>query len=186
MKNKKRNAFILLLLILAITYVLNSCGARKSEKLRNSETTESVLEGALTAEKTEDSNLKVTETMQVDDKNETVTEEEFYEPIDILSPSRITDPDGKTILLYNVKKITRKTTRKNNTKTDQSVNTEQVDKLRESVKISQKQDVSGVKKSEDIKIEREAYSVFNWFWVLLLVPVWWLWKNRTAIKKPWL
>jgi hypothetical protein len=182
MKNRKINTRMFMVLILLITLALNSCGARKAGKSRNTEKIESVIDESLVTEKKEDSNLKITENTQVDDKNEIVTEEEFYEPVNPLRLSSLMNCDGKTIILNNAKKTIRKTTSKNHFKTEKNKKTEEAKKMLESVEIKKKQEILEIKKKEDQKIECEALKTFNLFWLLIpigLIAI--IWRNKTKL-----
>jgi len=106
-----------------ITILLCSCSARKAEKTRTSETIKTEIKTEAVIAKTEDTNIKKTEKTTVDDKNETTTKETVYEPIDPTKPAITTDPDGTKTILNNSKKTTRETTHKNNTKTDNFIET---------------------------------------------------------------
>lgn len=149
--------------------VLNSCGARKAEKNRTSEASKIETSNKSIVEKSDESNVKKTEKNIVDDKNETVTKETSYEPIDPTKPASVIDPDGKKHELNNSKKTTRETTQKNNTKTDNSRNSEEFHKS-ELSELSESGTKADIKKADvEIKVERSAWSMWNFLW--LLIPI---------------
>lgn len=180
---KKETITHLLLWALAITLgvVLNSCAARKTDKSKTEETVKTEVSNNTIAIKTEDSNVKKTETITVDNKNETVTKETVYEPIDATKPASIIDPDGKKTDLNNSKKTTKETTQKNNTKTDNSILSAESYKseLSEQSSINNKSQTN--KSNETKNVEKKAWSVFNLLWLLILVPIYLVYKNRWKI-----
>ena len=164
-----------------IALIFISCGARKVDKSKTQEVLQTETSDNSVVTKTADSNLKSREVTKVDDKNETVTKEVNYEPINPLLPASITDENGKKTVLDNAKKTTRETTQKNNTKTDISKKTEQVAKIVALNKKDVQAKTDSEKSAVAIKSERKVYSVFNFFWLLILVPIYLIWKNRSVI-----
>lgn len=104
-------------LAIALFALFSSCGARKVNKDQSKEETHSNITDNSTIEKRSDTNVKTTTTVNVDDKNETVTEETVYEPKDPAKESFVIEKDGTKTVLNNVKKTVKKTTQKNNTAT---------------------------------------------------------------------
>jgi hypothetical protein len=168
-----------LLFLIALIFI--SCGARKVEKsvVKESLTTEQSDNSILI--KTEDLNLKKSESTKVDYKNETVTKETVYEPIDPTKSATVINGDGTRTDLNNSKKTTRETTQKNNIKTDQSKNTVQDAKIVTSDKKDVKQKTNTKKVAEVVQIDRKQFNLWNSLWILLLVPIYFIWKNRSVI-----
>jgi len=180
MKNQKLN--YLLLFAIAVAFALNSCGARKAEKTRTEDSVKTETSNDAVIAKKEESNVKKTETTTVDDKNETTTKETVLEPIDSTKPATIIDPDGKETKLNNSKKTIRETTRKNNVKTDNLVNTvinstaEVLEKIKSESKSNSK------KTAELIKIDKKVWNVYNLLWLLIPIGlIWLIWKNKGKI-----
>lgn len=182
MKNQKLNHLLLWILAIAIGFALNSCGARKAEKTRTEELLKTETSNKSVVEKKEESNVKKTETTTVDDKNETVTKETVYEPVDNTKPASVTDPDGKETKLNNSKKTTRETTKKNNTKTDNLVNTVINSASEVLEKITTEGKSNSKKTAELIKIDKKVWNVWNLVWLIIpLGIIYWVWRNKTKI-----
>lgn len=177
MKNKKLNLFFGII-ILILSFSINSCGARKTDKFRASETVNSDSSVNSVVEKKEESTIKTEKKVVVDDKDETVTEETIYEPSDATKPASIIDENGKETVLNNAKKTTRKTTKKNNTKTDNSTNSEEFHKteLKELKNIKVK--VIAKKASKEIHVDKKEWSPLSLlWWIIPGVIVFWLFKK---------
>lgn len=210
MKKDTRNIIILFVFAIVVGLAMNSCGARKSEKSRNSDSSKTELsfsekeiikeEGFNLSKETEKENTNVKEesAKAVDDKNETVTEETNYEPADPTKPASIIDENGKETVLNNAKKTHKKTTQKNNSKTNETAKSEktenrqsdkevQAEQKKESERQKELQEKAAAKKAgEEIKIDRSAWSMWNWLWLLIPVGIIVIvWKNKTKIAS-WL
>jgi len=171
-------------LLLSLYFLCTSCGARKAEKSRTKEEVKTETTTAAVTAKTEESNVKKTENTIIDDKNETVTKETTYEPIDNTKPSSIVDPDGKETKLNNSKKTTRETTQKNNTKTDNSKNSNEFHKSELSEQSESKGKTEAKKADEVIHVDREAWSPWNLLWLLIPIGIVGIaWKNKAKIIK---
>lgn len=102
-------------LIFVFLVSMCSCGARKVNKSHTKEETKTELTDNSITEKKSETNVKTTITVNVDDKNENITEETIYEPEDPAKESFVIEKDGTKVVLNNVKKTVKKTTQKNNT-----------------------------------------------------------------------
>lgn len=158
---------IIIALLLAL--VICSCGARKVDKNKNSEAQEVEFTDNSIIQKKEESNLKITENTKVDDKNETLIKETVFEPVNPNNPSSVIDENGKETILKNAKKTTKETKQKNNTKTDNSKDSEQFNKSEVSEKIESAAKVDTKIASEEVKVDRAAWSLWSWLW--LLIPI---------------
>lgn len=173
---------LITLLAVSMIFLFYSCGARKVEKTRTKEDIKTETSAAAVTAKTEESNVKKTETTIIDDKNETVTEETNYEPIDNTKPATIIDADGKETKLNNSKKTTRKTTKKNNTQTDNSKNSDEFHKSELSEQLESKGKTEAKKEAEAIQVDRKAWSIYNLLWLLIPIAIVYLaWKNKAKI-----
>lgn len=178
-----------ILLALAIC----SCGARKTDKSRIQEASESELSaGEKEVSKEENStlereyqkenlNVKEENTKAVDDKNETVKETKTWTPVDPNKSSKVIDDKGKVQEFVNAVLKEERETTKNNIKTNETAKSEktenkqsdkevQAEQKKESDRQKELEQKAAAKKSgEEIKIDRSAWSVWNWLW--LLIPV---------------
>lgn len=181
MKNQDRNHILLWLFAIAVALALNSCSAVKKDKTQTEEVIKTELAITEKAAKLEESNVKKTENTKVDDKNETITEETTYEPIDPSKPASIIEPDGRKTDLNNSKKTTREITQKNNTKIDNSKKSDEFHKS-ESSESSESDAKSNTKKAaEEINVDKKSWSIWNLFWLLIPIAIYLVWKNRTKI-----
>ena len=179
---KKIFSLLLFCLALALAMLCNSCGAVKKDKTKTEEVTKTENSNNSVVEKKEESNEKITENTIIDDKNETVIEETNYEPIDNTKPATIIDADGKETKLNNSKKTTRKTTKKNNTKTDNSKKSDEFHKSELSEQSESKGKSEGKKAGLAVKRESEAWSIWNLLWLIIPIGIVYLaWKNKVKI-----
>jgi hypothetical protein len=173
-----KNTIIIILLAL----VLSFCGARNAEKTRLHEAQKTEITSNSDKFEKEESNIKENSITKVDDKNETVTEETVYEPSDPSKPASVIDANGKKTVLNNAKKTHKKITQKNNTKTGNSSNSEKFHKSELSELSKFKAKAATKKAAEEIKVDREAWSVWNFLWLLIpigLIVI--IWRNKTKI-----
>jgi hypothetical protein len=173
---------LLYALFFSIVVLCYSCSAVKKDKTTTKEEIKTETSNKSIVDKTEESNVKKTETTTVDDKNETVTKETTYEPIDSSKPASITDPDGRKTDLNNSKKTTRETTQKNNTKTAVAKASDEFHKS-ELSELSESDSKSEAKKADEaIQVDRKAWSPWNLIWLLIPIAlIWWIWNNKTKI-----
>lgn len=170
---------ILLFLLLAL---ITSCGSARMVDTKKEEVkvnieikTDSIKKTTSEKNKVESSNIKTESTIKKDDRDEVVIKETTYEPSDNSKPSIIIDEDGKRTTLENVKKTTKETTQKKNTKT------ENVSKKDEVVNITTKEKENGessvsviskdntTKDSKSKQSETEPFNMLKLLW--LLVPI---------------
>lgn len=163
---------------------LTSCGARKVDKQVLNEETETKIVDNSVSEKESESNVKTTILTKVDDKNETVTEETIYQPEDTTKEAVIIDENGKKIVLNNSKKTVKKTTQKNNIKSEYKYDSEIIEKEA----FKDKKDIKALSNTNTIKkeskIDREAVSMWNWLWLLIPVGII-IWLFRKYRDKIW-
>lgn len=173
-----------LILFLLLTIFLASCGARKVDKqVLNKEIEAKIVDNSV-SEKESESNVKTTIITKVDDKNETVTEEIIYQPEDSTKEAIIIDENGKKIVLNNSKKTVKKTTQKNNIKSEYKYDSEIIEKEA----FKDKKDIKALSNTNTIKkeskIDREAVSMWNWLWLLIPVGII-IWLFRKYRDKIW-
>lgn len=202
MKNQKLNHIFLWVIAVILGFAMNSCSARKAEKSKTIETSKSVVTENVTTDKKEelkaieDSNIKETSTTKIDDKNNTVVEENVIEPINPDKPADYVDPSGKKHTLNNTKIKTTKTTTKNDTKTESKKDVETVNKkeLQYQKELKQKQELENELEQKKLALDKiSERKGFNFLWLLLLIPlifiVYLIIKNKTKIKSliswPW-
>lgn len=158
---------VFLILILAI--VVSGCGARKVAKTQTEEAQKVQITDNTLIQKKEEIAVKVVETTSVNDRNKTKIQETIYKPIDPTKEAMVTTPDGKSHKLHNAEVMFKETEQQNNTKTDNSRNSEQFQKS-ELSELSEFGIKAEIKKSNlGVNNEREAWSVWNWIW--LLIPI---------------
>ena len=193
---KKLNNYIKIILLVV---VFSSCGSRKVTRTESKEDAKAEFSNQSKSEQTEQSqtkgeiNVKKSEEVTVDNQNQILTKKETIEPVDPTKPASYTDKDGKKQELNNSKKTIETRTQMNNTKTETKAKTETSGKTETK---AQKKDL----KNKDIKaksatkklakknhVNREAWSVWNWVWLLIPAAViYYVWRNRVAIgKKIW-
>jgi len=165
---KKLN-IIYLCLCAVLLYSACSCGARRVNKESTKEEIKTEVVDNSVIEKQTDTNIKKTTTVKVDDKNETVTEETITEPIDASKESFVIEKDGTKLILNNAKKIVRKTTQNNNTKTELVNNIDEFKKEAVKEQKAVKQVVESKKQNSSKQIDKKAFSPFNLLW--LLIPI---------------
>lgn len=178
---KKLN-IIYLCLCAVLLYSACSCGARKVNKESNKEEIKTEVVDNSVTEKQTDTNVKKTTTVKVDDKNEIVTEETILEPADTSKESFVIEKDGTKVILNNAKKIVRKTTKNNNTKTELVNNIDELKKeaVKEQKDIAQK--TVSVKENSSKEIKKEPVPWYYFIIVLaVLVIIYWLLKKFRII-----
>jgi type IV secretory pathway VirB10-like protein len=167
MKNQKLNHIILWAIAIILGFAMNSCSAKKTDKTKTSEEIKTEIVAETDIKKSEESNVKKTENTIVDDKNETITKETIYEPIDHNKPASVIDPDGRKTSLNNSKKTTRETTKKNNTKTGIAKASNANSKSEASTKSKSGSKSKAKKAAEAINTNRKAWSSLNMLWLLI-------------------
>lgn len=160
MKDKPTMIFYIYGLIIILLFSLCSCGSRKSAVNKSQEQTQTTVSDNSSTTTTQDTNVKTTTTVNVDDKNETVTEETTYEPKDPEKESFVIEKDGTKTVLNNAKKTVKKTTQKNNTKSEvkQHVNSDTKSNIKEQKDVKQ---VSVSKKGNSSKeVDKKQFNPF--------------------------
>lgn len=189
MKNQKINHILLWAIAILLGFVMNSCSAKKTAKTETSEEVKTETVAETDIKKTEESNVRKSENTIVDDKNETITKETTYEPVDPSKPASVIDPDGRKTNLNNSKKTTRETTKKNNTKTDIAKASNENNKSEASAKSKSGAKSSAKKGAEIINTNRKAWSSINLLWLLIPLGLLLAWLNKSKIitgaKKIW-
>lgn len=162
---------------------LMSCGSRKSEKTNKSDSSKTELTDLSKNDKSivEDSNIKSSEKITINNQDQTTIIEETIEPLDVLKPASFVE-NGKKQELFNSKKTTKTTVKNNNTKMeiaskkDNKTNIVQKEKKQNNIKKK----AESKKEQSKKKVDREAYSFWNWLW--LLIPVVLVISNWKKIK----
>lgn len=178
---KKLN-IIYLCLCAVLLYSACSCGARKVNKESNKEEIKTEVVDNSVTEKQINTNVKTTTTINVDDKNETVTEETVYEPSNNTKESFVIEKDGTKLILNNAKKIVRKTTQKNNTQYERVNNIDELKKeaVKEQKAIEQKE--VSVKENSSKEIKKDPVPWYYFIIVLVVIGIiYWLLKKFRII-----
>ena len=182
--------------IIVLVVVISSCGSRKVIRIESKEAAKAEFSDQSKSEQTEQSqtkgeiNVKKSEEVTVDNQNQTLTKKETIEPVDPTKPASYTDKDGKKQELNNSKKTIETRTQMNNTKTESKVKTETSGK-KESKTNKKKYENKNIKAkttneklAQENHVDREAWSVFNFLWLLVPAAVlYYVWRNRVAIGK---
>ena len=181
MKNQKLNRFLLWILAIVVVMAINSCGARKVEKIRNSEMQNSVVEESSTTEKKEEANVKVEEKTAVNDKTKTKTTETLYKPVDPTKEASVTTSDGKKHQLNNAEILIKETEEEKDLKTDNSINSVITNKTELLEKSKSKAKTDSKKGAEAINTNRKAWSSLNLLWLLIPLGFLLAWLNKSKI-----
>lgn len=167
MKNQKINHILLWAIAIVLGLVMNSCSAKRTAKTETSEEIKTEIVTENNIKKAEELNVKKTENTIVDDKNETITKETTYEPIDPYKPASIIDGDGRKTDLNNSKKTTRETTKKNNTKTGVAKASNENNKSELSDQSKSASKTEAEKANKAINVDRKAFNPLNLLWFLV-------------------
>lgn len=178
----------LVIVILIFSFFLVSCGAKKTDKTSKSEVSKMELTDKSQSEQSEesetniDTNVKKSEIITVNDKDQTTTVEETIEPIDASKLASFTQ-NGKKQELFNSKKTTKTTVKKNNSNTNINTNTEASQKAASETnkKAATNNDIkikaAAKKKEEDLHVDRKSWSIWNLWWLLVPVLIYLVYKN---------
>ncbi|MBC5840745.1 hypothetical protein H8R23_04950 [Flavobacterium sp. F-380] len=169
MKNQKINHVLFWIIVFTLTFVLNSCGARKAEKTRSTEETKNETTTAAILEKKEESAVKVEEKTTVIEKDNSKVVETSYRPIDPTKEATITTPEGKKHTLHNAEVVIKETTQDKERKTDTSIDSETTNKSELKEESESNNKAAAKKASEVIVIDKKAWSPVHLLW--LLIPV---------------
>lgn len=167
-----------------------SCGARKKDSSKTTESTKIESTDKSKTDKSEsiETNVKKSETTTINNQDHTTTIEETVEPIDPLKEAVFTDSSGKKQSLINGKKTTKTTVKNNNTKAD--TKKESTEATKTDIKESEAKDIKAKansdKKAVDVAVKRDAVSLWNFAWLLIPIGLYLVYKNwsrLTAIFK---
>jgi hypothetical protein len=183
-----KNTILFWLAVIAIVYITNSCGARKSESekteisekqdfsgfFRNSGNSEEFLKSinyttAFSVAKVDDQNLKTTTKKTFTPQNPKVT-------------ASYIDPDGKKYELNNTAVTEETIIEKNNKKSEKSEKSEVVRKTDQEKRTQQKAEMQArLKAAAEIaaakkNTNRQESSLWKWLWLLVPVGLFAGWK----------
>jgi len=169
---------LILFFIFMALFSLTSCGSRKSNVDIAKEDSKSVVIDSSIIEKKSDTNVKQTSVVNVDDKNQTITEETIYQAEDITKEAIIVDDNGKKTILNNSKKTTKKTIQNNNIQTDSKVSSE----INQNKAYNEQKDlkVTSDSKTYNKQKETEKKAIPWYYWLLglgIIVFIIWLFKK---------
>lgn len=178
------------LLIVSLIALFCSCSAKKTDKTSQSEISKLEITDLSKNDKSTvlENNIKSSEKITVNDQDKTTTVEETIEPVDTSKPAIYTDKNGQKQELHNTKKTTKTTIKNNNTKTeiafkkDNRTNIVQNEKQQTNIKKAAKTK----KVATAVQVDRKALPLWNLRWLLVIVPVYLVWKNWSKItSKIW-
>lgn len=155
-------------LLIVFLMMCCSCGARKSQVNKSKEETKTEIKDNSVTEKQIDTNVKTETKITVDDKNETVTEETTYSPSNPEKESFVIEKDGTKVILNNANKTVKKTTQKNNTKSQTFGNSELVQN--ETIK-EQKNTIQVNTSKKENKSKEVDKNAFNPWQLLFFIPI---------------
>lgn len=154
--HKITQGLILALMVLLVPMLLLSCGARKVQKSQTKQETKTeITDNTKTETKTETKTDVI-----VINENDEIT----IEPIDTVKPMIINGKEYKNARIRH-----KKSSAKAIDKTIVNV----VKNENKDVQIKQE-----VKKEISIKNSERKASYYWLLWFLLIIPIWWLWKNK--------
>lgn len=165
--------------------LLTACGARKKDLSKTNESNKIEFTDKSKTDKSEnsESNIKKSETKTVNNQDQTITIEEIAEPIDPTKEAIFIDKEGKKQSLVNGKKTTKTTVKNNNTKADTKKEYTEVTKTdkKESEAKDIKTKAEADKKTVEIAVNRDAVSVFSFWWLWLIIAVALIWFFKAPI-----
>jgi hypothetical protein len=165
---------ILLLLVM-------SCSARKHSKSTTEEVVKTAVSDNSTLTKKEEANSEVKSNIKVDEKTRAVKKEINLKPVDPTKPSSATTPDGKKYNLNNAEVNITETEEDSNTNLWNSQNS-QNSNLSESLAKANLQSITeSLKETSGLKTEREARSIFYFWWLWLIAAGILLWILKAPI-----
>lgn len=168
-------------LLISAIWLAMSCGSRKVQVNKSKEETKTETKDNSVTEKQIDTNVKTETKITVDDKNETVIEETTYSPSNPDKESFVIEKDGTKVTLNNAIKTVKKTTQKNNTKSQTFGNSEVVQKEAVNEHKSTIQVNTSKKENKLKEVDKKA---FNPLWLLLiLIPIFLIWVLYRIYKK---
>jgi len=187
---------VICLLLSFIWFLCSSCGARKAESTKIKESAKAEFSDKSKSEQAEqiesksETNVKKSEHIIISDNNQSQTIIETVEPIDPTKPATYKDKNGNIQELNNAKATIQTIIQKNNTKTDAQAKTESLVKSENKTnkKGSENKDIKAKVAAKNIAetkhVDREAWSIWNIFWLLIPAALlYFVWRNRVSIIK---
>lgn len=167
-----------ILTILSLIWLCLSCGSRKVNKEHSKEEIKTEVVDNSVIEKQSESNIKQTTNIKVDDKNEIVSKEDTFEPIDPTKEASIIDENGKKTILNNSKKTSKSTTQKNNTSV--SANVALTETKKQAVKEQKAVKQVNTSKSENNSkaIDKKQFNPLELLWLIVpLLIIYWVYRK---------
>lgn len=185
-------------IIIILSILLCSCGARKTETTKKEETTKTDFSGFFRNSGISQEFLKTDLDLQTNfnsnlmDLSKVNSYEFTFEPEDKTKPAVYTDPSGQKHTVENGKLTRKNTTEEKNINSGNSGNS-QLSQKSDLVKKDDQQSEGTIKGNSEAtsseknkKAEREQWSLWNLLWLLipivLVFAVWKLWKNYKKIN----
>jgi len=167
-----------ILTVLSLIWLCLSCGSRKVNKEHSKEEIKTEVVDNSVIEKQSESNIKQTTTLKVDDKNEIISKEDTFEPIDPTKEASIIDENGKKTILNNSKKTSKSTTQKNNTSVSSKL--EHTETKKEAVKEQKAVKQVNTSKIENSSkgIDKKPFNPFELLWLIIpLLIIYWVYRE---------
>jgi hypothetical protein len=187
MKNETKNHLLLVVITVLLGFAINSCGARKkvATKTEQSTTVESTDKSKIDKSENTESNVKKSESIIINNQNQTTTIEETVEPIDPTKEAFFTDKEGRKQSLVNGKKTTKTTVSNNNAKSE--LKNEVAEAIKTNKKESEAKAIKAkaetVKKADTVHVKREAVSLWNLAWLLIPFSLYLIYRNWAKINE---
>jgi hypothetical protein len=172
---------LFLLVSFLFLFSVTSCSARKHSKSTTEEVVKTENSDNSTLAKKEENNSEVKSITKVDDKAKTVKKEIILKPIDPTKPSSATTPDGKKYDLNNAEVNITETEENNNRNLWNSQNSQNSNLSQSLAKANLQSTTESVKETSDLKTEREARSIFDFWWLWLIAAGILLWIFKAPI-----
>lgn len=181
MKNEKIKHLIFWLIVISLTVICNSCGARKSDILKKQEDskTETLINSSNSSNSTQDVTQSETEktasNTKTEQQNTEQTEEFTVEPIDSTKPSVYIGSNGEKHILQNAKIHYGKKNLKTKTNSSNSSNSDKFHSKEAKEKKQSLTNLQAKEKSEkkvDQKTKSTTKEAFSpWNYLLFLLPL---------------
>jgi hypothetical protein len=174
-------SLIYLFVTAILLLLLMSCSARKHSESTNEEVVKTENSDNSTLAKKEEASSEVKTITKVDDKTKTVKKEINLKPIDPTKPSSATTPDGKKYDLNNAEVNITETEENNNRNIWNSQNSQNSNLSQSLAKANLQATTAANSKTDTSNTEREARSVFDFWWLWLIGSGILLWIFKAPI-----
>lgn len=188
----KKDKFIIGFIIVLVL-IIGSCSSRKTETEKKQEVTKQEISGIFrnsgNSDKIENSVSTITTSSltTINDQIQKTTTKKVFRPLNPRLPASFTDESGKKFDLNNSSYTEETTTEKNNFKSENSRNSEELQKKLQHKKSDFKKD-SSIKAADkknitdnNKKTDNGQWSYWNVLWLLIPVIIWKVYKKINPI-----